>query len=433
MRSYAIACLVLAGVSNSFAADWPQWMGPERDNVWREEGIVAELPEGGPKIAWRAPVAGGYAGPAVANGKVYVTDYVTDANVNVANFERKETTGVERVLCLDEATGKELWKYEYPVKYTISYPAGPRCTPAVADGKVYTLGSEGNLYAFDANTGKVLWSHDFNKEYGAKTNLWGYSGHPLIEGKQLICIVGGEGSYVVAFDKDTGKELWKNLTSPDQGYAPPAILNVMGQRQLVLLRPDAVTALEPATGKEIWSVPYESTNGLVVMTPVVWNDFMFVGGYANKNMLIKLAADGKSAETVWKDNPEHAFSPVNVQPTLDGDDLYGFDHNGRLFGVRLPDGDRLWETTEPVSERPANNGTAFIVRQGDRYFLFTENGDLIVAKFTPEGYQELSRAHILDPTGDAFGRPVVWCSPAFANKRMYVRNDKECIAVDLAK
>ena len=432
MRSLAIVCLVFSAATNARAADWPQWMGPQRDNVWREDGIVRELPADGPKIAWRAPVAGGYAGPAVANGKVYVADYVTQDNVNVANFERKESTGTERVLCLDEATGKELWKFEYPVKYTISYPAGPRCTPAVADGKVYTLGSEGNLYAFDANTGKVLWSHDFQKEYGAKTDLWGYAGHPLVDGDKLISIVGGEGSYVVAFDKNTGKELWKNLTSPSQGYSPPAILEIAGQRQLVLLRPDAVTALEPDTGKEIWSVPYESTNGLVVMTPVLWKDYMFVGGYAQKNMLLKLAADGKSAEMVWKDNPEHAFSPVNVQPTLAGDNLYGFDHNGRLYGVKLPDGDRLWDTSEPVSERPANNGTAFIIRQGDRYWLFTENGDLISPELTPEGYKELSRAHILDPTGDAFGRPVVWCSPAFANQRMFVRNDKECIAVDLA-
>jgi outer membrane protein assembly factor BamB len=407
-------------------------MGPERDNVWRETGVVRELPADGPKVAWRAPVAGGYAGPAVAGGKVYVADYVAEGTVKVANFERKEFTGNERVLCLDETTGKELWKHEYPVKYTISYPAGPRCTPAVADGKVYTLGAEGNLFAFDAVTGDVLWSHDFNKEYGAKTALWGYAGHPLVDGNKLICVVGGEGSYVVAFDKDTGKELWKNLTSPEQGYSPPSILNIAGRRQLVLLRPDAVTSLDPETGAEIWSVPYESTSGLVVMTPVLWNDYIFVGGYANRNMLIKLAPDGQSAELVWKDNPQHAISPINVQPTLDGDVLYGFDQDGRLYGVKLPDGDRLWDTTEPLGKRPANNGTAFIIRQGDRYWLFTENGDLIEADLTPEGYRELGRAHILEPTNDAFGRSVVWCSPAFANQRMVVRNDKECVAVDLA-
>ncbi len=317
-RTFALASVALSAASLSLAADWPQWMGPQRDNVWREEGIVADLPDGGPKVAWRAPVSGGYAGPAVVGGKVYVADYVSEGNIKAANFERKEFTGTERVLCLDEATGKELWKREYPVKYTISYPAGPRCTPAVADGKVYTLGAEGNLYALDASSGEVLWSHDFNKKYGAKTALWGYAGHPLVDGNKLICIVGGEGSYAVAFDKDSGKELWKNLTSPEQGYSPPAILEIAGQRQLVLLRPDAVTALEPETGKEIWSVPYESDSGLVVITPVLVNNHLFVGGYSDKDMLVQLAPDGQSAELVWKNNAKHGISPINVQPTVDG-------------------------------------------------------------------------------------------------------------------
>ncbi len=432
MRVAAAVLFSLSLVTSLQAADWPQWMGPVRDNVWREDGIIGELPEGGPKVAWSAPVSGGYAGPAVANGKVYVTDYVTSDNVNVGNFDRKEFTGVERVLCLDEATGKQLWKHEYPAKYTISYPAGPRCTPAVADGKVYTLGSEGDLYALDAATGKVVWSHNFNKDYGAKTDLWGYASHPLVDGNKLICIVGSEGSYAVAFDKDSGKELWKSLTSPFQGYSPPAILEIAGQRQLVLLRPDAVTALEPDTGKEIWSVPYQSDNGLVVMTPVLSGDNLFVGGYSDKNMLIQLASDGQSAEMVWNEKALRALSPINVQPTLKGDVLYGFDQDGKLYGVKLPSGERLWNTSEPLAERPPRSGTAFIIRQADRYWLFTENGDLILADLSPEGYKELGRAHILEPTGDAFGRPVVWCSPAFANKRMYVRNDKECVAVDLA-
>jgi hypothetical protein len=135
---------------------------------------------------------------------------------------------------------------------------------------------------------------------------------------------------------------------------------------------------------------------------------------------------------VWKNDAKHGLSPINVQPTVDGEVLYGFDQDGSLYGVKFPDGDRLWETSEPLADRPPRSGTAFIIRQGDRYWLFTENGDLILADLTPEGYKELGRAHILEPTGDAFGRPVVWCSPAFANRRMYVRNDKECVAVDLA-
>jgi outer membrane protein assembly factor BamB len=409
-------------------------MGPERDNVWRESGLVDEFPEGGPQVVWRVPVAGGYAGPAVADGRVFVTDYVTEDNVKVDNFQREEFTGIERVLALDEATGKELWKHEYPVKYTISYPAGPRCTPTVHDGKVYALGAMGHLVCFDAASGDVLWSKDFVKDYHTKAALWGYCGHPLVDGQKLICIVGGEGSHAVAFDKDTGKELWRNLTSPEQGYSPPTIIEAGGVRQLILLRPDAVTSVDPETGREYWSVPWEATGNSIIMSPVQWDDYLYIGGYANKNMVLKLAADKPAAEIEWRDQPQRGVAPINVQPIVDGDTLYGFDQNGRLYAFEMPSGERLWDTSKPISDRPVGSGTAFIVRQaeGGNYWLFTENGDLVIARLTPDGYEEIDRAHILEPTNNAFGREVVWCAPAFAGGRMFVRNDAQCVCVELS-
>src|SRR5258708_7320083 len=129
------------------ADDWPQWMGPNRDAIWAESGIIEKFPPSGPKVLWRASVAWGYAGPAVANGRVYVPDFVTDADVRkMSNPQKKDPVkGTERLLCLDAKTGKEIWKREDQRSYAISYPAGPRCTPTVYDGKVYTLGAEGNL------------------------------------------------------------------------------------------------------------------------------------------------------------------------------------------------------------------------------------------------------------------------------------------------
>jgi len=430
----AIAILFCAAVGR--ADDWPQWMGPQRDNIWREDGLLEKFPESGPPVVWRVPLAGGYAGPAVADGRVYVTDYVTQDNVKIDNFDRKEFTGTERVLCLDEATGEEVWRHEYPVKYAISYPAGPRCTPLVEGDKVYTLGAEGNLICFAADTGSIVWQKDLPKEYNTKTAMWGYASHPLIDGDNLICIAGGEGTHAVALDKNTGKEIWRTLTSPEQGYSPPTIIEAGGQRQLILVRVNAVTSVDPATGKEYWSTPYEATSGSVIMSPVRSGNFLYVGGYANKNLLVELSDDKPAAELVWRDKPQHGISPVNVQPFVDGTLMYGFDQNGRLYGVELPSGERVWDTTEPVSRRPVYSGTAFIVRQGetgDRYWLFSETGDLIIATLTPEGYEEVDRAHLIEPTNHAFGRDVVWCMPAFANKRMYVRNDKECICVELAK
>jgi outer membrane protein assembly factor BamB len=427
-----LAALALpAGVA--LGDDWPQWMGPGRDNVWRESGILERFPDGGPKVLWRTPVAGGYSGPAVAGGRVFVTDYVTSDNVKVPNFERQQFTGIERVLCLEEATGKLLWKHQYPVKYSISYPAGPRCTPLVHEGKVYTLGAEGHLFGFDAASGRVVWSRDLKQQYNTKAALWGYAGHPLIDGNKLICIVGGEGSHVVAFDKNSGAEIWRALTSKEQGYSPPTIIRAGGVRQLILLRPDAVSSVDPETGKSYWNIPYEASNGSIIMSPLKAGNLLYVAGYSNKNLLLRLAEDQPAAEVVWRDLPRQAISPVNVQPFLEDGTLYGFDQNGMLYGVDVATGERLWQTAAPLdSERPLGTGTAFIVKQGERFWMFNELGELLIVKLSRDGYQELDSAKVIEPSNVAFGREVVWSAPAFANRRAYIRNDNECICVELA-
>src|SRR4029079_15599930 len=134
-------------------------------------------------------------------------------------------------------------------------PAGPRCTPTVHEGKVYALGAEGNLLCLDAASGKPVWSKDFQKDYKATTALWGYSSHPLVDGMKLICVVGGEGSVAVAFNKDTGKEVWKAINSKDPGYTSPSIIEAGGRRQLLIWHPEAICSLDPESGKEFWSVP----------------------------------------------------------------------------------------------------------------------------------------------------------------------------------
>lgn len=415
------------------ADEWPQWMGPKRDNVWRETGILEKFPQSGLPVVWRAPVAGGYAGPAVAGGKVFVTDYVTKDNVKVDNFDRNSFTGTERVLCLNEADGQLLWKHEYPVKYTVSYPAGPRCTPCVDGDRVYTLGTEGHLFCFDVKTGTILWAKDFVKEYGATTALWGYASHPLIDGNKLICIVGGKGSHAVAFDKLTGEELWKTLTAKEQGYSPPTIIEYAGLRQLILFRPDGVAAVNPETGAVYWNVDYEATNGSAIMSPIVLGNLLYVGGFNNKNLLLEMAADGKSAKPLWQDEAKMGLSPVNVQPFRVGEIMYGFDQSGLLHAVDIRSGNRLWGTAAPLnSTRPVGSGTAFIVQHGDRFWMFNELGELMITKLTPEGYEEIDRTKVIKQTNNAFGREVVWCMPAFANKRVYVRNDEEIICIDVA-
>jgi len=433
IRGACTFLLVSSFATLAVADDWPQWMGPSRDNVWREDGLIERFPQGGPEVVWRVPIAGGYSGPAVAGGRVFVTDYVTAADVKVANFERKTSTGTERVLCLDEATGRLLWKHEYPVTYTIAYPAGPRCTPTVDGDRVYTLGAEGHLLCLAVADGKVLWSRDLKADYATKAALWGYASHPLVDGDRLVCVVGTDVAHAAAFDTRTGRELWRTGKAPEQGYSPPTLIEAGGARQIVFMKPDGIYAVEPATGKPLWESPYDADNGSIIMAPVRIGKHLFVGGFQEKNLLLELAADRPAVEVVWRNKPKHGISAVNVQPFADDTHLYGFHEKGELRAVAIPSGEVVWKGAGPLGERPQASGTAFMVRQAGRLWMFAETGDLVIATLSPAGYTEIDRAHLLEPTNTAFGRKVVWCAPAYANRCVVVRNDAEVIRVSLAR
>ena len=433
-RILPLVALLLA-LPAARADDWPQWMGTDRDGVWREQGILAKFPKGGPKELWRVKIHGGYSGPAVAGGLVYVMDYDTKDDIRkLSTFTRPKVPlkGKERILCLDAKTGKEVWKHEYDRPYTVSYPAGPRCTPTVSGGKVYALGSEGDLYCLDAKSGKPLWSKDLNKEYDTKTPLWGYTGHPLVDGKNLICLVGGKGSLLVAFDKDTGKEVWKSLDAEEPGYCPPSIITAGGKRQLLIWDPAKIHSVDPATGKPFWSVPLKPNYAMAIMAPRKSGDYLFAGGIGPVG--VALALDGTAQpKELWRGTLKKGVAPVNSTPLLEGDTIYGVDQPGQLRAVDLKTGKRLWETFEPVTgSGQAGSGTAFLVKNGDRHFLFGENGVLTIAKLSREGYEKIDSAKLIEPTGLAFGRDVVWTHPAFADKCVFVRNDKEIVCYSLA-
>lgn len=452
-RSLAVALCAFAvipaySVAPAKADDWPQWMGPNRDGEWKESGITRALPKGDPKqgnrIAplWSASISAGYSGPSVADGKVYVTDRVLAKNAhNPADpFDTKTVVkSNERVLCLDAKTGQELWKHEYKCDYQISYPAGPRCTPTVHDGKVYTLGAMGHLFCLDAKTGNEIWKKHFPTDYGAKVPTWGYCGHPLVYKNLLICLVGGDKAVAVAFDKDTGNEKWKKLSARDTGYAPPTLIHAGRVDQVVIWHGGALNGLNPLTGDVYWTVPLEPLYGMSIMAPRKHGDRLFAAGIGGAAAVLKLDKDKPLASVVWQekadkglDNPkERGVYPVNMTPFIENGVIYGVDQPGMLRAVELETGKRLWFEYKPVIGRDAEedykgagSGTAFVVKNGDHYFLFAETGDLVIAKLSPKGYQEVSRAKLLEPTGAVFGRKVVWNHPAFANKCVFVRNDK---------
>jgi outer membrane protein assembly factor BamB len=437
---------VLFLVAPVLADDWPQWMGPNRDDHWAETGILKKFPAGGPKKLWSQPIGEGYAGPAVANGKVYVADYTatdgTRGNNPNAVTARK---GRERILCLDAKTGNELWKVEYDCPYHLSYGSGPRCTPTVAGGKVYALGAMGNLHCLDADTGKVIWKRDFKTDYHAKTPTWGFAGHPLVYKNTVICVVGGD-HLLVAFDKDTGKEAWASLTTPGEGnagYNSPVIIEAGKTKQLVVWHPEKLVSVSPDNGKRFWDVPLKPAFGMSIPAAVKSGDKLFEGGVGWAGVVLKLDPDRPAVTEVWrgKENKPNGLYPVTSTPHIEDGIIYGVDQPGCLRAVELDTGKRLWATTLPVigkdedpeDRRAHNSGTAFLIKNGDRYFIFGESGHLVIAKLSPKGYEEIDRAKLLDPTNEAFGRSVVWSHPAFADKCVFARNDKVIICYSLAE
>jgi len=447
MLRWILAVLYLVPVP-VIADDWPQWMGPKRDGVWREDGILDKFPAGGPNVLWRADCGMGYAGPAVTGGKVYLADRVlAEGASNPDNpFGRSNVKGTDRLRCLDEQTGKEVWKFEHTVEYRVSYPMGPRCTPIVDGDLVYWLDTMGDLFALESKSASPVWKKNYRADYGAELPQWGFAAHPLVDGDRLICLVGGsEGRGVVALDKKTGKEVWKALTiRGDPGYNSPAIFEVNGRRALIIWHTHAVVGLDPETGKKLWEYPWEIQSALTAPPARLVNGkLLFLTSFYNGSLLLDIS--GESLTVVWKSKSkggQAAVMPGNTvdlhsimpAPLIKDDHIFGVCSYGELRCLELMTGKRLWETHAATSGKSARWGNAFLIPHQERVFLFNEKGELIIAKLSPKGYEEIDRAKILEPTNPyAQGRTIVWSHPAFANRTMYARNDKEIVAVSLKK
>jgi len=438
-QTICLSWVGLMALSGTRADDWPQWLGPKRDGNWRETGIVETFPSEGPKRVWRTPLGSGYSGPAVVGERVYVLDrqVAQGAARPKSAFDASTIAGNERVLCLDVADGHVVWQRAYDCPYTVSYAAGPRTTPVVADGRVYSLGTMGNLACQSAADGKLIWSRDFVADFGLKVPTWGVSAHPLLDGNKLICVVGGEGSVAVAFDKETGRELWRALSAKEPGYCPPMIYTLGGRRQVILWHAEAVNGLDPETGRVLWTEPWKLNYGMAIATPRLLDDGLFLTCFYNGSMRLRFEPGREAPVVAWKTAKQSERDTVNLNstmatPWIEGGHAYGPCSYGQFRCIRLDTGERLWETFQPTTGKAERWGNCFVVKNGTRWFLLSEQGDLIVARLSPQGYEELSRAHVIDPVNTDPGRPVVWSHPAFANRRIYLRNDQEMVCYNLA-
>ena len=375
-----------------------------------------------------------------ADGRVFVTDWEEDP-------DSRTVDGTERVLALDELTGEVLWTYSWGTTYRalmLSYAAGPMATPTVDEDRVYVLGATGLLWCLDVESGEVIWHRNYRAEYDASMPPFGTSSAPIVDGDQLIAVVGGEpDALVVSFDKRTGAERWRALDVTGGSTSAPIIYEAGGVRQLIIWHPSALVSLDPATGDTYWEQPWDAGD-MNVVTPVKAGNYLLVSNFYLGSLMMQLSTDRPDATLLWKGSsrsemPDHTdgLHAVITPPQIIGDYVYGVGSYGELRGLDARTGQRVWMSAEMTPQ--ARWAGAFIVRHEDRYFVNNDDGDLIIAQFTPDGYVELDRTKLIEATTSAgYGprkrhdRMVNWCHPAYANRHIVHRNEHEMIRVSLA-
>ncbi|HZY85719.1 MAG TPA: PQQ-binding-like beta-propeller repeat protein [Gemmataceae bacterium] len=391
----AVLLLLAAG-----GADWPQFLGPTRNGVSPETGLLKTWPEKGPPVVWQREVGEGFSGPVVAGGRLVLFHRVGDEEV---------------VECLDAATGKAHWKAATATAYVDSYGKGngPRSTPLIAGGKVYTLGPDGLLQCLNLADGKPVWRRELHKDYEVRKGFFGVATSPLLEGKLLLVNVGGRGGAgIVAFDKDSGKEVWK-ATDHDASYASPVAATI-GVRHVLFFTREGVVSLDPANGAVRFSKRWRARIDASVnaAAPLVVGDLVFVtASYRTGALLLRVKKDG--AEEVWKG--DDVLSSHFTTPVYHAGHLYGFDGRQeagtRLRCVDFKTGKVAW-TKEGFPCGP------IIVADGNLIIL-SEDGDLVLVEATSAAYREKARAKVL---GSPCRAPL-----ALADGRLYGHDGRKLV------
>jgi outer membrane protein assembly factor BamB len=383
------------------AADWPQFRGPDLTGVSGETGLIRSWPEDGPPELWRVPLGEGYSGISVVGDRAY-TLYVADG---------REVLGV-----FDTADGRELWNYPLGKAWKDMMGNGPRSTPTLVDGIAFLLGSHGTLAAIDSATGKELWRQDLQVTLGARPPTWGVSTSPIVEGDLLLLDAGGSGGRsIVALNRHNGELVWQ-AESDKAGYATPLPLTVDGSRQVVMFTGTQIVAVDPTDGRVLWKQSWKTSYDVNAAMPLFIppNRLFVASGYSTGGALFELQVDGESSvvDRVWTSpKMRNQFSSSIYH---DGH-IYGFD-NGTLKCLDARTGEEKWAVREGF-------GHGSLTLADDHLYILGDRGKLALVEATPAGYREKSTTDVLS------GK--CWTVPTLADGRLYLRNEKQLVALDL--
>jgi outer membrane protein assembly factor BamB len=402
--------VTIAALSQGTSSDWPQLLGPTRNGVYRGPALLETWPAGGPRVVWRKQVGEGFSGPVVAQGHLIL-------------FHRANNR--EIVEALDPNTGMPQWKYDYPTVYRddFGFDEGPRAVPVIADGIVYTFGAEGQLNALDLATGKRIWGEDTMRRFGVSKGFFGAAGSPVIEGGKAIANIGGREGGIVAFDAKSGKVVW-TATTDEASYSSGVAATIGGHRSVVFLTRTNLIGLDPATGKVQFQKRWRALQAASVnaATPLVINDPMgdliFVSAEYGPGAGV-FRVEGTNLTPLW--TSDEALTNHYATSVYRDGILYGF-HGRQEYGqsfraVDFRTGKVRWSQERFLA------GSVMLV--GDRLLILRETGELVLAAASPDAFRPVARAQILPATVRAF--------PALANGLLYVRNEKTLVCLDLRR
>ncbi len=386
------------------AADWPRYLGPNRDGHSAETKLNWDWKNAPPKPIWAIDVGTGFAGVAVAGGKVFLLHRIGNEEI---------------LLALDPATGKEVWKFAYPTRYRddFDFDNGPRCVPLVEGETVFTYGADGDLQAVEAATGKPRWAKNLLKEYAPKKGYFGIGSGPILLDGKLLVNVGAKGAGIVAFDPATGKELWK-CSDDGPSYSTPTTMTLEGKPHAVFFTRAGLLVVN-AAGQVKQSFPWRARIDASVnaATPLVHEGSIFLSTSYNVGAIL-LKPEGNELTEVWKSDKSlscHYNTPVRV-----GEYLFGIDGRQEGGGARLRC--VAWKTGD-VKWSVDKFGCASLIAVDGGILALTESGELVGFDASEKAFAERGRVSLLKGT--------VRAAPVLSDGRLYVRNEKQLVSVGL--
>lgn len=407
----AFLAAALDACSAARADDWPQFLGPQRNGISAETGLLTDWPADGPPELWRVPGGEGMSGLAIRDGRLLTL---------------VQGEGRQWVVCHNALSGQRHWKRDVAPAYRNAMGDGPRATPAIAEDAAYVFTGEGLLAALQVADGTVTWSQDLPAKYGGKPAEYGMACSPLLVGDLVVVTIGAPGATVVAVNRQSGEVVWTAGKDQPAGYSSPSLLHVGGRDQIVAFFGSGAIGLDPQSGKILWQTDYETNYNCNIATPLSVDDGVFLSaGEDHGSVLLALKPEGDRFLTseVWSSLGRRSVLRNEWQTSLllDGC-LYGFDNVGgagpitHFTCIDAASGERKWQQLR--------YGKGNAIAADGKLFLSTMDGELVVARPSPEKYVELGRKTVLGMTRQA---------PALAGGRLYLRDDAEIVCLDVRR